>query len=105
LSDGLEAVLENIKVKNLIISRQKEEYKNLKKIIKIANRKKINVIMVKAQDKIIFDKSAYMKVLYPTEKLPHSDINNNSIVAKFVSQNTSILFTRRYRKRGGGKLN
>lgn len=93
---GVKAVLENLKVKNLIISKQNKEYENFKEIMEIVNQKKINVILVKAKDEIILDKSAYVKILYPTKELPHSDINNNSIVAKFISQNTSILFTRRY---------
>lgn len=104
MSDGIKAIIENIKVRNLIISKQKEEYENFKEIIEIANRKKVKIIIVKAQDEIILDKSSYIKILYPTKELPHDDINNNSIVAKFVSQNTSILFTRRYRKRSRGKL-
>ena len=101
---SLKAVLESLKVKNLVISKQKENYTNFKEIIEIASRKRVNVVVVKANDKIILDKSAYIKILYPTKELPHSDINNNSIVAKFVCLNTSILFTRRYRKRGRGKI-
>ena len=104
MSGGIKTILENIKVENLIVSRQKEEYENFKEIVAIANKSKVNIVVVKANDKIILDKSAYIKILYPTENLPHSDINNNSIVAKFVSQNISILFTRRYRKRSRRKF-
>ncbi len=75
---------------------QKENYINFKEIMEIANKRKVNIIVVKANDEIILDKSSYIKILYPTKVLPHSDINNNSIVAKFISQNTSILFTRGY---------
>lgn len=89
-------MVENIQVKNLIISKQKEEYENFIDLLEIAQKKKINIIVVKAKDKIIFDDTAYMNVLYPTERLEHEDINNNSIVAKFVCQNVSILLTRRY---------
>jgi competence protein ComEC len=95
---GLKDVLENLKVKNIIISKQKEEYENFKDIMEIAQDKKINIIIVKAKDKVIFDETAYIDVLYPTAELTHSDINNNSIVAKFICNNVSILFTRRYRK-------
>lgn len=104
MSGGIKTILENIKVENLIVSRQKEEYENFKEIVEIANKRKVNVVVVRANDKIVLDKSAYIKILYPTESLPHSDINNNSIVAKFISQNTSILFTRRYRKRSRRKF-
>ena len=104
MSGGIKTILENIKVENLIVSRQKEEYENFKEIVEIANKRKVNVVVVRANDKIVLDKSAYIKILYPTESLPHSDINNNSIVAKFISQNTSILLTRRYRKRSRRKF-
>ena len=95
---GIKAVIENLKVKNIVISKQNEKYQNFKEIMDIVKRKKINVMLVKRGDKIIFDNSAYADILYPTEPLAHSDINNNSIVTKFMSQGTSILFTRRYRK-------
>ena len=90
---GIKTILENLKVKNLVISKQKEQYDNFKEIIEIARKKKVNIIVVKAKDILKFDKSAYMKILYPTEPLSHDDINNNSIVGKFICDNTSILFT------------
>ena len=64
--------------------------------MEIVMNKKINIIVVKARDKVVFDKYSYMDVLYPTEDFMHDDINNNSIVAKFICNNTSMLFTRRY---------
>lgn len=90
---GLKYVLENIKVKNIIISKQKEEYQNYKDIMKIALSKKINVIVVKAGDKIVLDDTSYIDILYPRSKLSLSDINNNSIVAKLVYKDKKILFT------------
>ena len=90
---GIKTILENIKVKNLIISKQKEEYKNFTEIVKIANERDVNIIVIKAKDKIKFDKTAYIDVLYPTKDLKHPDINNNSLVVKFISENLSILFT------------
>ena len=89
-------MLENLEVKNIVVSNQKEEYENLKEIMEIVGKKRINVILVKRGDRLVFDKSAYVDILYPTEPLPHEDINNNSIVAKFICQGISILFTRRY---------
>ena len=90
---GIKTILENIKVKNLIISKQKENYENFNEIMQIAKKKHVNIIIVKAKDRIAFDKTAYIDVLYPTKNLAHSDINNNSIVAKFISKGISILFT------------
>ena len=93
---GLKSVLKNLKVKNIVVSKQSERSENFEQIMEIVMNKKIDVIVVKARDKVVFDKDSYIDILYPTEKLPHDDINNNSIVAKFICNNTSMLFTRRY---------
>ena len=66
--------------------------------MEIAINKKVNIIRVKANDKITFDKKSYFEVLYPTKKLEHDDINNNSIVGRFVCNGIKILFTRSYRR-------
>lgn len=91
--NGLIEVLENIKVDNLVISKQSyicEEYTN---IIEIIKRKNIDVIVVKAGDKLVLDNNLLLEILYPEEKLKFSDINNNSIVAKLEYKNFSALFT------------
>ena len=100
---GIKAILENLKVKNIIISKQKEQTENFNEIIEIAVKKKVNIIVVEAGNKIQIDEGAYFDILYPTEKLK-DDINENSIVAKFICRNISILFTRRYWS-GSGKRN
>ena len=102
-SDGLKYILENLTVENLVISKQKESYKNFENIMEIAQKRRVNIIVVKAGDKIEFDQKSYAKILYPTKELPHDDINNNSIVAKFICDGTRIMFTRRYRKRSRRK--
>ncbi len=90
---GILAILENIKVENLIVSKQKEEYKNYKEIVQIAMKKKVNIMVVSAKDKIDIDKYTYINILYPEKKLTFSDINNNSLVLKFVYKDTKIMFT------------
>ena len=94
--DGIKTVIENLEVKNIIVSMQKERYQNFEEIMEIAKRKRVNVIVVKRGDRILFDKSSFVDIIYPTQPLPHEDINNNSIVAKFICQGKCILFTRRY---------
>ena len=91
--NGLIAVLENIKVNNLIISKQVyicEEYTNL---ISIAQKRNIKIKEVKKGDKINIDKYVYLDILYPEEKLEFDDLNNNSIVCKLVYKSFSMLFT------------
>ncbi len=91
--NGFIAVLDKIKVGKILISKQAEitnEYKNL---INIAKQKNIPVQIVKKGDKIQFDNSTYIQILYPTENLKFGDINNNSIVFKLIYGNFSALFT------------
>lgn len=91
--NGLINVLERIKVNNVIISNQSEvseEYKNIMKIIK---EKNINVYIIKKGDKINLDKDIYIDILYPKTNLNFDDLNNNSIVAKFVYKSFSMLLT------------
>lgn len=90
---GIIAVLNSIKVKNIIISKQIEENNNFKTIINIAKNKKVNIIVVKKGDVINVDNNVEIKILYPENKLYFDDLNNNSIVAKLIYYKFSILFT------------
>lgn len=92
---GTFKVLEKLKVKQVIISQQKEDSSNFQKFLEIAKKRNIKIIVVKAGDIIQIEKNIYVEVLWPTEKLEISTnpLNNNSIVAKLIYENTSILFT------------
>ena len=86
--------MDKIKIKNIIISKQGEESDNYSDFLELVKKHQINVKMVHAGDKIKLDKSSYLYILWPTNKLIKENIlNNNSIVAKFIYENTSILFT------------
>lgn len=94
--NGLIKVIEKLKVKNIIISEQaylSQEYINIANII---NKRKIEVIKVKQGDKLRIDKDINIDILYPTEKLEYTDLNNNSIVTKISYNKFSVMFTRRY---------
>lgn len=92
---GLYAVLENIKVKNVIISKQKENSENYEKFLKIAQVRGVNIIVVKAGDRISLDRNLYIDILWPllNEQITENPLNNNSIVAKLVYKDFSMLFT------------
>lgn len=92
---GILTILEELYVKNVIISKQKEESDNYKKFLEIVKTKKIKVTIVQAGNKVKVDKDVYLNILWPTSELEISDnaLNNNSIVAKFVYKNFSVLFT------------
>lgn len=91
---GLFTILENIKVDNVIISKQGENSQNFEEFLKLITLKNTKVIIVKAGDKIKIDKLCELNILFPTSKLiSNNTLNNNSIVAKLCYQNFSILLT------------
>ena len=91
---GLFTVLEEAKVKTVIISKQGESSENYESFLEIVNRKKIKIIVVKAGDIIYIDKVTYFHVLFPEEEqIPENILNNNSIVGKLVYGRFSTLFT------------
>ena len=90
---GFEYVLENIKVKNVIISKQSESSENFKQIMKIIRKKRINLIIVQKETKIKIDNFTTVDILSPQSENIADNMNDNSIVAKFEAYNFSILFT------------
>ena len=90
---GFEYILKNIKVNNVIISKQVEVTENLQSITEIIKGKNINTIGVSKGDILKIDKYSKIEIFSPENKENIKDINDNSIIAKFTSYNTSILFT------------
>lgn len=90
---GFEYILKNIKVNNVIISKQTEITDNFQSIIKIVKEKNINTIVVSAGDILKLDKYSKIEIFNPDNKQSIKDMNDNSIIAKFTSYDTSILFT------------
>ena len=92
---GFIYLLNNIHVKNIILSKQPESSSNFEEILSIAKSKKINIIVVKKDDKIYLEKEVSMQVLWPDTNhfIAENVLNNNSMVCKFCYKNFSILFT------------
>lgn len=91
---GILYLMEHIKVKNIIISKQGKESSNYNKFKNIVIDKGISVIFAKKGHKIKIDNETYMDVLFPNNNLISDNIlNNNSIVTKICYNNFSILFT------------
>ena len=92
--DGFFAVMENLKIKNIIISKQGEKSDNFIRFQELVKNKKVNVLVVKKGDRIQIDKYSYFEILFPEENLMQDNVlNNNSIVANFCSIGLKILFT------------
>ena len=109
-------ILEELKVKNVIISKQAEDSENFQKFKQIVNKRKIPVIIVESKafdnskkqnnnsiknvdiickEKIQIEKNIYFDFLWPDNQnvLNENALNNNSIVTKLYYNNFSCLFT------------
>ena len=93
-------MLEELKVKKVIISKQGENSENFKKLKEIVNKKNIQVICVGLRSfdepkKIQIEKNLYFEVLWPDNKnlIDENILNNNSVVCKLHYKNFSMLFT------------
>lgn len=88
-------ILENMKVKNVIIGKQFERSNNYIQFLKATEEKKIKVYEVEAGQRINIDKYTYFDILWPSTQdcIQENKLNNNSLVCKLVSIGTSVLFT------------
>lgn len=90
---GLNFVMENMKVKNAIISSLGQESNEYDTFINLAQKQETNLIYVKKGD-IIKIGEAIIKILFPdNEPITDNEKNNNALVFKFMWKNISILFT------------
>ena len=91
---GILTVLQELKVKKVIIAKQGEDSEQYEEFQKITQEKNINVVQVKNGDIINIDKEVKIKILFPTDDLIKENIlNNNSIVAKLEYKDFKMLFT------------
>ncbi|MBE0069546.1 DNA internalization-related competence protein ComEC/Rec2 [Thermoanaerobacterium thermosaccharolyticum] len=90
---GILSILDDVDVKRIFIGRQVQEDENYKRLMDIANKKKIPVFQLSKGDTITIDGIRYY-VLSPSSSIINENpINNNALVFKMVYQNVSILFT------------
>lgn len=91
--NGLIPILEELNVKNIVLTKQSEQTLEYLNIMKIVKDKKINTLFLNKGSKIQFNGNTYVTCLYPEEKLKFNDLNNNSMVLKLVYNEFSIIFT------------
>ena len=91
---GLFYVAEHLRIENIIIGLQAEEYPNLKMIKEIANRRNIKIQMLQAGNIININKIK-ITVIWPIREsmITENGINNNSLVFRIDFKNNSFLFT------------
>lgn len=91
---GILTILQEIKVKKVIISKQEENSENYQKFLEIIKEKGVSVAIVKMGDRVKIENGIYFDILWPTsEQIQENKLNNNSLVMKMYYHNFSVLFT------------
>lgn len=88
-------MMQEIKIKNVMIGRQLEDSENYQEFLKIAKEKKLKVNLLEAGQRVNIEKNLYFDVLWPTsyKTISENPLNNNSLVCKMNYQNFSMIFT------------
>lgn len=99
-AQGLEAVIQNIKVKNIIVCKQASDSALYQEIMKLCKKKNANIITVKRGQTIKIDKYVHFEILHPGDIMlddGKGGLNANAIVTKMYctikNKTTTIMFT------------
>lgn len=93
---GLEAVINNIKIKNIIISKQSVICDEYSKIIDMCKKRRVNIIIAKRGEKIVIDKFIMFNIFNPSDKFiddGKGGLNANAIVAQLQYKQKNNCFT------------
>lgn len=87
--------MKELKVENVIISKQLENSENYQKFLEIVKKKKVKVKTVQAGERIQIEKNLYIDILWPdmSNSINDNILNNNAIVCKLTYKSFSMLFT------------
>lgn len=87
--------MEELKVGQVVISKQAENSANFAKFKETANEKHIKVIVVGKGDTLKIENDLYFDILWPNNDnlITENALNNNSIVCKLKYKDISMLFT------------
>lgn len=91
---GILTILQELKVGKVIIGKQFENSENYEKMIKIARKKKVEIIQVDKENDIVIDEVKF-NIIWPDKEniIKENSLNNNSLVMKMIYKNFSMLFT------------
>lgn len=91
---GVFTVLENMKVKNVCVSKKGQESENYEFFLEIVKNRKLNVIYVQPGDILTIDKFTKLEILWTgSNEITDNIINNYSITCKLIYNNVKVLFT------------
>lgn len=95
MSGSILYLLQEIKIKNVVIGKQFEDSSNYQEFSKIVKEHDIKVHVAEAGQRINIEKDLYFDVLWPSTKkvVNENIINNHSLVCKMIYHNFSCLFT------------
>lgn len=87
--------MKELKVEQVIISKQSEDSENFQKFKELVKEKNIKVVVVAKGDRIKIEKDLYFDILWPNNLNLISDniLNNNSIVCNLHYKKFSMIFT------------
>lgn len=93
--DSILTLLEEIKIRNIIIGKQFEDSDNYRKFIELVKEKKVEVNVVEAGTCINIEKNLFFEILWPNSDniVSENVINNNSLVCKLNYKKFSMFFT------------
>ena len=90
---GFEYLLEHMKVKHILMSKQTTMSENYKKITSLAKANNIPMHTVRQGQVMKLDKYTKVEILSPKKGQNATDMNDTSIVARLTCYHTSIVFT------------
>ena len=91
---GLMYILENMKVKNVIIGVQNEDSYLYRKMIDVVKEKNIKLIIID-NPKVLKIDNVYLDFIWPikNELISENKLNNNSLVFRLIYNDIRIMFT------------
>lgn len=94
-SGGAREVVEKLNVKNLVISKQAEKSEECSKMLEVAKKNNVKIIIVEAGQTLKIENKIFFSILWPDSKnlISENALNNNSIVAKLTYGKFEMLFT------------
>lgn len=88
-------MVEKLNVKILVISKQVEQSEECSKMLELAKKNNVRIIIVEAGQTLKLESSVSFSILWPDSKnlISENALNNNSIVAKLKYGKFQMLFT------------
>lgn len=88
--EGIYAVIQKLKLKNLIIGKQETDNELYSKVVELANKYNVNIIEVKQGDELIIEGVIFDVI---SAKENDKNVNNMSLILRMTYGEVSMLFT------------